>query len=99
MRDVEPLVALQADQPRRRGLGKCFGRLGLADTRLTLEEQGLLECKREVERGREAPLGQILRAPEAGLQLVDRLERHGSHDNRGETRWTPLLRPPRTVTQ
>src|SRR5437867_1859911 len=94
MRDVEPLVALQADQSRRCRLGKCFGRLGLADTRLTLEEQWLLECEREVERGREPPLGQVLRAPEAGLQLVDRLERHSSHDNRGETCWTLLLRPP-----
>src|SRR6266516_7412361 len=100
MRDVEPLVALQADQPRRRGLGKCLGRLGLADTRLTFEEQRLLEREREVQRGREAPLGQVFRTPEAGLQLIDRRKRHLCHDNRDETRWTPSVAPSaRAVTE
>ena len=95
MRDVEPLVALQADQSRRCRLGKCFGRLGLADTRLTLEEQWLLECEREVERGREPPLGQVLRAPEACLQLVDRRERHTLTITATRRAGRPLLRPSR----
>src|ERR1700694_6918 len=100
MCDVKPLVTLQPDQPRRRRLGKGLGRLGLADTRLALEEQRLLEREREVQRGCEAPLGEVLRPPQDGLELLDRRERHSSHDNRDERGRTPSVAPSaRAVTE
>ena len=78
VRDVEPLVALQPDQPRAgRGRERLRG-LGLADARLALEQQRLLEREREEERGREAAVGQVVRRPERRLELVDRAEARSS---------------------
>jgi hypothetical protein len=37
--DVDALVALQPDQPRTKCAGQCARDLGLADTRLALEQQ------------------------------------------------------------
>ena len=49
VRDVEALVALEADQPRAEHAGERLGRLGLPDARLALEQHRLLERER---RGR-----------------------------------------------
>ena len=72
--DVQPLVALKADQPGPAGAGQRLGQLGLADARLALQEQGLLDRQRQEDGRREAPLGQIGLAQERVLQVGDRLE-------------------------
>ncbi len=75
VRDVETLVALEADQPGARGDREGLRRLGLADARLALEEQRLLERKGEEQRGRETAVGQVVGGPEGLLEIVDRAER------------------------
>ena len=60
VRDVEPLVALQPDQPRVEDASERLRGLGLADARLTLEQQRLLELQREEERRRQPAIGQVL---------------------------------------
>ena len=76
--DVEALVALQTDQPRAERSGERLRRLGLADPRLALEQQRLLEAQGEEQRRRQPPLGQV-GGPAAGLlQLADRPVGHAS---------------------
>jgi hypothetical protein len=74
--DVEPLVALEADQPRGQCARERLRRLGLADSRLALEQQRLLEPQREIERGREPAVREVVGLAERGLEGLDRLERH-----------------------
>ena len=50
--------------------------LGLPDAGVTLEEHGLLERERQVERRREPAVGEEVGLPERGLELVDRPVRH-----------------------
>jgi hypothetical protein len=57
--EVDPLVALEPDQPRAGGPGERLGHLCLADARLTLEEQRLLELEGKVYRCRQSLVGQI----------------------------------------
>src|SRR5262245_53095838 len=76
MRDVEALVALQADEPRAEDLGERLRGLGLADSRLALEQERLLEPEREEEGGREAAVRQVRRPFETDFQLVDIRELH-----------------------
>ena len=52
-RDVEPLVALQADQPAPERRGQHLGDLGLADAGLAFEEQRPAHLEREEQHGRE----------------------------------------------
>jgi hypothetical protein len=47
VRDVEPLVALQADQPGARGPRERLGGLRLADARLALEQERLADREGE----------------------------------------------------
>ena len=51
LRGVDPLVALQADQPPAEQLREDLRDLGLADAGLTLEQQRLAEGQRQVDRG------------------------------------------------
>ena len=74
-RDVETLVALQADQPATEGGGQHLGDLGLADARLALEEERPVELEGQQDRGREAAVGDVL----AGGEQPD-----GILDGRGE---------------
>ena len=75
--DVEPLVALEADQPRAGRDRDRLRRLGLADARLAFEQQRLLEREREEQRGREAAVGQVVGRLQRYLELVDRAK--GAH--------------------
>jgi hypothetical protein len=76
VRDVEALVALETDQARAEDGGERLRGLGLPDAGLSLEEDGLLERQREVERGRQPPIGQVVRVAQAALEVVDRREVH-----------------------
>ena len=71
--EVDPLVALQADQARARGRGERLGHLRLPDARLALEQQRLLERRR---RGTpsvaSAAVGEVVLLAERGRDLVDR---------------------------
>ena len=75
--DVEPLVALEPDQPRAERRGERLRGLRLADARLALEQHRLLQPAREEERRREPTVGQVVGLAETDLELLDRLERHG----------------------
>ena len=48
--DVEPFVALQADQPRVADRGQSLGDLGLADAGVAFEQQGPAEIEHEQQR-------------------------------------------------
>ena len=78
VRDVEPLVALKADQPRGERRRERLRRLGLPDAGLALEQHGLLEREREEERRREPPIGQVVRLAERRFELVDRAKAHAA---------------------
>ncbi len=78
VRDVEPLVALQPDQPCLERRRERLRRLGLPDARLALEQHRLLEREREEERRREPAIGQVVRSAECRVELVDRAEAHAS---------------------
>ena len=72
-RDVEALVALQADQPAAERRGEHLGDFGLADARLAFEQNsGRPRRKLEEQDGRERALGDIGRAAEQRERLVDR---------------------------
>ena len=58
-RDVEPLVALQPDQPATQGLRQYLGDLGLADAGLAFQEQRPAHFEREVEHGSKRAVGEI----------------------------------------
>ena len=71
-RDVEALVALEADQlPPERG-GEDLGDLRLADPRLAFEEQRTAEPQAQEEDRRQRPVREIGRALEESQRLVDR---------------------------
>ena len=97
MRDVEALVALEPDQARPEDGREGFRRLGLPDPGLALEEHGLREDEREVERGREPPLGQVVGVPEGTLELVDRAELHAPSVDEASPSETAYDRPMRWV--
>ena len=82
VRDVEALVALQADQATAgRGRERLRG-LRLSHARLAFEQQRLLEGEREEQRRREPALGKVGRMAKRDLELIDRRERHRPHDIR-----------------
>ena len=81
--DVEALVALQADQPCAEHARERLRRLGLPDTGFALEENGLRQRERQVERGRETAVGQVVSVAKRVLQLVDRRELHISSVDHG----------------
>ena len=56
---VDPLVALQPDQPRAGRRRQRPRDLGLADAGLALQQQRLLERRGQVDRQRQRPVGQI----------------------------------------
>src|SRR5262249_6956561 len=76
VRDVEPLVALQTDQARRQRARQRLTSLRLADAGLAFEQERLLEAQRQVERGRQTTVRQVVRLAERELQRLDRLEGH-----------------------
>ena len=68
---VEPLVALQPDEPRAGDLGHRLGQLGLADPGRALDQHRLLEPVGEVHDARDAGVGEVVRAPQALDDVVD----------------------------
>src|ERR671914_755233 len=57
--EVDALVALEADEPRSRRARQRLRHLGLAHTRLALEQQRLLERGGQEDRSREARVGEV----------------------------------------
>src|SRR5205814_280622 len=72
MREVDPLIALEPDQPGPQHLGHHLGRLGLADARLTLDEQRLLELEGEKDRCRQRTVADVAAIAKAALDVLDR---------------------------
>ena len=66
MRDVDALVALEADQARAEHVGERLRDLGLADARLALEQQRLAELQRHVQHRRETAIGEVRALAEGG---------------------------------
>ena len=58
-RDVEPLVALQADQPAAQSRGQHLGDLGLADAGLAFEEDRPVHLQRQEQHRRQRAVGEI----------------------------------------
>jgi len=67
--DVEPLVALEANQVGLERRGDGGGERGLADAGLALEEQRPLQAQRQEQRDREATVGDIVLVGEALLEI------------------------------
>jgi hypothetical protein len=74
VRDVEALVALQADQPSAGGRGEGLRELGLAHAGLALEQQRLADGERDEQRRGQAALGQVGVLEQGPLQVVHRGE-------------------------
>ena len=72
--DVEPLVALHADELGAVHRGERLRDLGLADARLALDEERALEGVHHPERGRKVAVGDIADLGQPGR---DRLARDG----------------------
>ncbi len=70
--DVEPLVALQADQPPAERRRKHLRDLGLPDPGFALEEQGPSKLQGEKKDRRERAVGDVARVLEQGQRVVDR---------------------------
>ena len=68
---VEPLVALEPDQPAAERLAERLGDLGLADAGLALEEQGPAHAKAEEDDGGQRPVGDIAGAGQEVGGVVD----------------------------
>ena len=71
--DVEALVALQADEPRAEGVREHLGQLGLADARLTLEEDRPTQLEGQEDGRDERPVRHVVTLGERALQPLDAL--------------------------
>src|SRR5690606_11004684 len=69
--EVDPLVALEADQLAAGPPGQRLGDLGLAHTGLALEEERPVEAHRQEDRRGEALVGQVVVVGERGADVVD----------------------------
>ncbi len=76
--DVDALVALQPDQAAAGDVGEHLRQLGLADARLALQQQRLLEHQRQVQHGGQPAIGQVGVFAERVGQRIDGVRRHGS---------------------
>ena len=70
--DVQPLVALEPDEPRAERRGQHLGELGLADAGLAFEQQRPTELEREEDGRRERPVGDVVATAEVLGQRIDR---------------------------
>ena len=77
-RDVEPLVALQADQPAAERRRQHLGDLGLADAGLAFEEDRPAHLQRQEQHGRQRPVGEIVGRRQQLERVVD-----GGRERRG----------------
>ena len=71
--DVEPLVALEADQLGAQRRRQHPGHRGLADAGFALEEQRPAQREREIHRHRQRAVGDVALGVEPALDVVDRL--------------------------
>ena len=98
-RDVEPLVALQADQPAAERRRQHLGDLGLADAGLAFEEDRPAHLQRQEQHGRQRPVGEIVglrRAASAWRRSrPERLFRVLFHCSQLTPSWPALSRPSR----
>ena len=69
-------MALQADQARALRRGQRARDLGLADARLALEQQRLLERRGEEDGRGQAPVGEVALAGQSLLDIRDGGEGH-----------------------
>jgi len=69
--DVEPFVALQADQLRAEEVGEHLGQFGLAHARVALDQQGTPEPEEQKDDGRQLLVGHVAFASEAVNDGVD----------------------------
>src|SRR5688572_9621501 len=70
--EIEPLVALEADQRAIEHRRQHLGDLGLADAGLALEEERLAEAEREEDGGGETAIRHVVRGPQELGDFVDR---------------------------
>ena len=73
--DVQAFVALQADQPATERTRQHLGDLGLADTRLPLEEKRAAHLEAEIEHRRQRAFCNIVGAGKKLHRLVDGLRK------------------------
>src|SRR5436309_787725 len=84
MRQVDALVALEADQPRAKDLGHDLGRLRLANPGLAFYEERLLQLEGEKDGRRERAVADVLALAQASLDVLDGWGRaHGGQSVRG----------------
>jgi hypothetical protein len=72
--EIHALVALEADEPGSGGRRERLRRLGLADARLALEQERLLELGGQVDGGGERAIGQVVLLRERGANRIGRAE-------------------------
>src|SRR5207247_9046073 len=75
---VEPLVALETNEPAARDLRQRLRELGLADARRPLDEHGTPHARRQVDDGGDPAARDIARIPETLLDVLHGLEHAGS---------------------
>jgi hypothetical protein len=73
---VDALVALQADQIGAEHTRERAPDLRLPDARLAFQQQRTAHGEREVERDREAAIGEVRLGAKRGLEVVRARERH-----------------------
>jgi hypothetical protein len=73
--EVDALVALQADQPRAGRRREGTRHLRLPHPRLALEQQRLIELRREVDSGAQTPVGEVALAGQGPDDVVRRTQR------------------------
>ena len=71
VREVDALVALEADQPRAQHLGHDLGRLSLADARLTLDEERLLQLESQKDGRRQGTVADVAALAQTLLDVLD----------------------------
>src|SRR5207247_516753 len=75
---VEPLVALETNEPAARDLRQRLRELGLADARRPLDEHGTPHARGQVDDGGDPAARDIARIPETLLDVLHGLEHAGS---------------------
>ena len=87
-RDVQPLVALEPNQPAVERGGEGFRDLGLSDAGLAFDEERLAQTQREEERHRERPVRDVPLALERIRYIFNRRDDRHAH---GSDATRPLL--------
>src|SRR5437899_2450320 len=94
VREVDALIALEADQPRAQHLGHDLGRLGLANARLALDEERLLQLEREKDGRRQGAVADVAALAQTALDVLD--GRGCAHADKGYEVVRPSTRIVRT---